>query len=308
MSLALDPTRGLGPELRRRAIDQAGRVKKAAHAIPTDPARGPHAARKEIKKLRALIRLLSRFDEPRASAENERWRLVATSLAGLREAAALVETVDRFLPRIGERDKLRPELLALRGRLEARLAEMAADERFLRALEENCVEAATAGAEALGEISFEGDDARAAELLADGARANWKEARAAMRRAGRRGREDDFHDLRKAVKRHAADREFLRRLWPGEKRRRRRADRLGDVLGELNDVFVIAPLQDELASSRAFSKLLARMRRKLAASALKLARKIFDRRPPKLAGLFAKELANHRPSIPQPAEMTPRAA
>ncbi len=92
----IDPHKSLAGEIRRIVADEISRATADLETARTKPEKGFHETRKRLKKLRALFRLVRSADRAFWSAENIRLRDVARDLAGAREAAALVETVDRL--------------------------------------------------------------------------------------------------------------------------------------------------------------------------------------------------------------------
>jgi CHAD domain-containing protein len=66
-----------------------------------------HDARKSLKKIRAVIRLMSRELGPVAGAENTLFRDLARKLSALRDAAVLVETLDSLKDQLPEGTNLR---------------------------------------------------------------------------------------------------------------------------------------------------------------------------------------------------------
>lgn len=187
-----------------------------------------HAARKEIKKLRALIRLVrpvfAEFD-----SENAVLRDTARALSQLRDSDVMVETAATLdLPKPTQKAILRH----LQGHRDKLLKRKAAN-----AL---CAEAAAA----LGEARAR---ARHWTLTADGFRAlapglTRRLSRASVHLA--RAERDDaeaLHDLRRDIKYHAHHLRLIEPLWPAIlSARRREAERLSELLGKRHDLDVLA--------------------------------------------------------------------
>jgi CHAD domain-containing protein len=242
MSYRIEPGLPVTAEVRRIATSEIEAALEALSASRTTPETGLHACRKRIKKLRALFRLVRAGDEAFCRAENIRYRDIARSLAGAREDTALIETVDRLAKsfpgqtRGGKLDAVRAALVARR---DARAHERSDLEETINAAVYGC----ELGRLALADIALPDEPQAAADMLAEGARKTMRRARRALRAAGKRGRVEDFHDLRKAAKAHWLHVQLLHRFWPPPVRRRRKAlDALGERLGELNDVFVLQGL------------------------------------------------------------------
>lgn len=91
MSYRVRPDRALDGEVHKAAAHQLGK----AIAVLTDRPQGlheaVHAARKNIKRVRALYRLIAPIAREFQQHENDRLRDMARSLSGLRDATALIE-------------------------------------------------------------------------------------------------------------------------------------------------------------------------------------------------------------------------
>jgi CHAD domain-containing protein len=289
MKERIDPSRPLGDEIRRLGGTFIAGAIADLEAARDTPEASYHRCRRKLKRLRALIRLLRPADPGFWRAENARWRDLGRSLAGAREAAALVETVDRLVrddpvrTAGGALDDLRRRLVERHDTMAASMAEGGAG-------------LATALAAAReGQAAFAGcalpDDTRAASrLLAKGSADTLRRAAAACRIARRTGKAEAFHELRKAVKAHQAQLDLLRDLWPKRVRLRLQdLDVLGERLGELNDAEVmrlrlaegaIAASENE---SELLDKLLRRTEKRLRRDSLAAAERLFDLKPGRLS-------------------------
>lgn len=268
---------------------------------------GLHEARRSIKKARALLKLLRAADPDFYAAENIRLRDLARSLAHARDAAALVEAVDRLAL---VRPRCAKALGVLKGLLEKRRDEHVIDDAALRTLIDEGLRRSAQMRRDMDRWRLPGDADAAGAILADGVRANLRLARRSLKRAGGRAADEDFHDLRKAVKAHWTQLGLLRDLWPtkmGEARVRLEA--LGERLGEHNDLAALLALlrsrELDLKRSRriVLCKLVARKKAMLAKSTLKTAHRLFDDRPKRLRPAFAE----HLQTSASPAAEPPRA-
>ncbi len=300
MSLRLDPAGRPDEEMRALLLEQvvaAGETLMGAFAGGRD---GVHEARKRIKRIRAILALTRSADPAFARTEDRRWRDTARLLAGPREAAALVETVERFAAEFPEANR-RGEIDAIRDVLAADREAVAGDAVRLQPAIGAAILSCTEAGAAVREWRLPTEAGPMACVLAKGVRRSWKEAEAAAALASRKSRVDDFHDLRKAVKRHAAHLALLRELWPrDEGRRRRQSERLGELLGELNDIHVLAALigrepsrfPDETARAF-FAGLLDEKAKALAAEAEEMADGLFAERPAKLRRRLRQAFERH---------------
>lgn len=254
------------------ALDHLAR----AHAEPEEHL---HKCRRRLKAVRALLRLVRPGDETFFKAENARYRDVAASLAGPREATALIETVDRLAEAHPRHADLYAGLRAgLAERRKAASEDIAAFASVIDAASATCRQ----GLLRIGALSLPADPNASAAIVAEGVRTGLERARKALASTRSRGKEEDFHDLRKAVKIHAVQFDLLGRLWP-DKTRRKALDELGGKLGELNDLAVLGALlkKDALASEpearAAVEKDMKREGKRLRKECLSAARKLFDK-------------------------------
>jgi hypothetical protein len=262
MSYRIDAGLPLTVEARRVAaeeIDGALRHLVDAHA---DPDKALHNCRKRLKSLRALLRLVRSGHRAFVRREDARYRNVSAWLSGLREAAALIETVDRLAAAYPDRTA-GGALIPVRDKLVLRRNALLEGGMDLAATVDAATEACKAGMRRLDKLSLPDQPESAADVLADGARKTLKRARKALRRLDKDGDATDFHELRKAVKAHTMHLSLLNTLWPPPVRAQRKAfEALGERLGELHDIFVLRALiedQRRPLGDPAEARLLARL-------------------------------------------------
>lgn len=206
----------------------------AVAATPDE--RAVHEARKALKRLRALMRLLDgELGGGARARENAVLRDAARSLSGARDAAVMLSTLDALMTRHPRTLGRRRAVLDLRRRLRAEHARV----------ERDTLAGPGARAEVLGELhalrwrvgAWSLSDRDGIELIeADLARL-YRQGRTRYRRVAR-GKGDRMiamHEWRKRVKdlRYAA--EML-----GQRQLAGRADGLGELLGEEHDLAVLA--------------------------------------------------------------------
>lgn len=292
----IDPHKSLAGEIRRIVADEIARATADLETARTKPEKGFHETRKRLKKLRALFRLVRSADRAFWSAENIRLRDVARDLAGAREAAALVETVDR-LAKEYPREAVGGGLTPIRAALVLRHDRIVAVRTGLDNLIDAAIQAIDESHRAVEGCVMPDDPQAAADILADGAAQALRRATRALELAQEHGREEDFHELRKAVKDHWTHLSTLASFWPKPvKSRRKEIADLAEGLGELNDLFALQTLIDQQDESlgvngdiRLLNRLLKRSQKKLRKQCLKEAARLFDMRPAKLG----RELAGH---------------
>jgi CHAD domain-containing protein len=287
-------------------------------AMPT--AEAVHETRKALKRLRTLVRLLEdQLGEQAAAREQALLRDAGRRLAGARDAEVIVGTLEQLLrrhPRKLARPgvvRLRRRLLAEREQATARLlgdqvvrAQVLADLRGARARMAAWAPTAEAGIAPL-EPAF---------------KRIYRQGRGRYLRASRRkgDRAVAMHRWRKRVKdlRYAA--EALARHDPAAgtragtargrrparkrsaRRRRdlipklaRRADALGELLGEEHDLFLLAQRvrggDCGRGTRRTLLKLISRRHERLRTRAVRDGARLYGRRPKKLLGRFRRAYA-----------------
>lgn len=242
---------------------------------------GVHDARKRIKKLRGLLRLVrGAFKDYRD--ENAQLRDAARTLSGLRDHTAMLETLDRLSARRAEIDGRR--MVPLRRALEARRdAATAADdlpekiEAFREVLRDTRVRAEG------WRLKADGWGA-----LGPGLSLTYARGRAALWHAHKTGRGEDFHELRKRVKYHGYHARLLTPIWPPLMEPfAALLDDLGELLGEQHDLVTFAPIvaASELkADVRAgLEELVVEERCRLEARAFVTGARVFAERPKALS-------------------------
>jgi CHAD domain-containing protein len=257
--LGLAPGENLPEGLRRMALEQADlAIAQLENAEGADGAKAVHETRKAIKRLRTIVRMLSgELGEERCAREQATLRDAAGRLAGARDAEVMLATLEGLIAR-------NPRKLGSRGVVRLRLRlEADRDEAERRMLAPgNKVRVAD-------ELRLFRTRARSWELgnrpgigcIEDGLGRIYRQGRKRYRRAAgkRGGRMRTMHQWRKRAKdmRYAA--EALRRAEPAPnglaklsgkpakradaqarwvRRLARRADDLGELLGEEHDLAV----------------------------------------------------------------------
>lgn len=295
MSFRIDPRLPLTAEVRRIAKGEIEGMLRHLASAADSPDKAMHGCRKRIKRLRALLRLVRAGDPDFIREENARYRDIAASLAGPREAAALIETVDRLAAAFPEHAAAEA-FEVMRGTLKARRRRLLNEDRALAALAEGAAASCRAGLGKIDALALPGDPEQAADVLADGARDTLTKARNALKDAGERGDKEDFHDLRKAVKAHAMHLSLLKKLWPEPiQAQRKQVEALGESLGDLHDIFVMRAMLagdgDPLAGraeTKLIDRLLKRSERRLRKACLKEAGALFSDSPKRAVKQLAR--------------------
>jgi len=245
MSYRIRPDKELTKEVVRVATAQYEKAIDILYHETNGRYQAVHDARKRFKRLRGLFRLV-RDGQPEVCArENDRVRDIAKTLSMVRDATALVETLDRLLE-FDATDENEVVLGAIRGRLAGRRDRIAAGETDLSGKILAAIAACEEGIEALGDFDLPQKPDKAAALLASGAAKNYARAVNAFKTAKKTGDPADWHDLRKRVKYHWMHVQLLSPAWPGEMAIRADiSDLAGEALGDDHD---LAHLEDVIAA------------------------------------------------------------
>jgi len=268
---------GLRRVARGRTAKAAERLREAGGG---DLADSIHGARKDLKKLRAVLRLLrDQLGKKSYRAQNRRYRDAGRLLSDSRDAEVKVETLDDLEQRFGDEF---PSAVA---------------EPWRRDLErERYAAVADAGGElaerierAAKEIDAGRDEIAAWSLGKD----SWKLVEPGMLEAYAKGREalaevrkepsaERVHEWRKRAKDFWYQLRILRELWPevlGETADQ--AHDLADLLGDHHDLAVLA---DDLESRdtvdpEAIAALIARRQDELLGQAVSIGERLYAEKP-----------------------------
>ncbi len=237
MAYRLDARETLPQGIRRIVSEQLdGAVEGLRTATDDERDWAVHDARKRLKKSRAVLRLVrDEVGSKTYDRENQALRDVGRSLSPSRDAAVLVESVDR----LGEHVPLaRRSLAPLRAVLEQRRREAAG-----RALDEGGALATAAGEIEEIRARVEGWRLRrdGFAALEDGLRRTYRRGSKRFAEAREDPTDERMHDARKRVKDLWYHARILRPVWPGPMDQLVGAtDELGDRLGEDHDLAVLA--------------------------------------------------------------------
>lgn len=252
-----------------------------AGAIPSEQA--VHETRKALKRLRALVRLLrGELGDKQLARESAALRDVGRRLAGARDAEVMLGTLDGLLERHPRKLRRRRAIRKLRARL---LLER--DRAVARTLGD-----AASRAEVLGELrairvrvaAWQLPDRPGIETVEVGLERIYRDGRRRYRRAarGKGDRARALHEWRKRVK----DLRYAAEVLDRRGKLARRADALGEALGEEHDLAVLAALirRRKLArkSRKTILKLISRRRAELRARSLREGARLYRPRPNEL--------------------------
>jgi CHAD domain-containing protein len=270
-----------------------------------DSAELVHEARKAIKRMRALARLLrDELGEQEFARVDSSLRSAGRRLAGARDADVRLATLRELIER-------HPQALAPSGKSPngngsrregiRRLAEQLQRER-LHSSQPSDID------EVLADIAAMRDQLARWSLvdtdfgtLSPGLRRVYREGRHRYLRCAREhGREEqDVHDWRKRVKSlyYALDMLGAKKA-KGARRATRRADRLGDLLGSEHDLWMLCTYVEDhpqafgsdAAAMAELLKLIEQRRRRLRKRALALGARLYKRKPGKFTRRIGRAL------------------
>jgi CHAD domain-containing protein len=246
-----------------------------------DLASAIHDARKDLKKLRSLLRLVrADIGKRQYRAENSRYRDAARLLAVARDAEVKLETLaalrERYPDEAPAADVLQRALEGER----ARVAGDAADPELRRRLDE-AAETIAAGAAEVDDWML-GDDGF--DLLRTGLERSYRRGRDGLRSLGDDPTDYELHEWRKRVKDLWYQLRLLRSVWPAAlKGPVEAADELADLLGDHHDLALLIDDTRVRGSGdlelAALTGLARRRQRELLDAALPIAERLYAEKP-----------------------------
>ena len=209
MGYRLIPDEALSRGLKRIARDEIDEA--IAHLSAKDHSKRDHSiheARKSIKKLRGLLRMLAPVLGPSAKTDIAVLGELGRALSEFRDAAALIETVD-LLAQHSRGPQVWEQLADVRRTLRRR-AEKTCNRTDLR----SSLEHGIVGLRRLkrGTASWKLGDGF--DAIAPGLKRSFRRGKKALRKAREEQSAERFHDLRKRVKDRWYQARVLESLWP----------------------------------------------------------------------------------------------
>jgi CHAD domain-containing protein len=262
-------------------------IERLAGDTDEDLGTAVHETRKSLKRLRALARLArDELGDEAYRRENVAFRDAGRRLAGARDSQVLLETLDALTDRYPgqappERfERFKRTLVGQHGAAQRRLHEGVAVAQVLSELRRARARVGD------WHLEREGFDA-----LAPGFRRIYRRGRRAYRTARREPSTEHLHELRKRAKYLWYAAQIIRAAAPKKmKRIARRAHELSNLIGEDHDLALLAQRvnerRDRFADETAAGELAAlveRRRAELQREALDLGRRLFRKKPRKVA-------------------------
>jgi CYTH domain-containing protein/CHAD domain-containing protein len=273
---------GAADGIRRVALDRAGKaLEELGEVGEGDSAAAIHSARKDLKKLRAVLRLVrGSLDREAFATENRRYRDAGRLLGASRDAEVKLQTLTALEERFGEdfpsgpAGSWRRQLDRDRERLAGPGAGGAGPriERARAAIE--------AGVEEIPHWSLRHDSWK---LIGPGLKRSYGRGRREMKRTLADPSPENAHQWRKRAKDAWYQLRLLRRAWaPLLDETADQAHELADLLGDHHDLAVLGEdLGDrhEVERREAFEALIERRQEELVAAALELGRRFYAEKP-----------------------------
>jgi CHAD domain-containing protein len=259
--------------LKRIARDEVDNA--VSHLTEKDPAKldfAVHEARKSIKKLRGLMRMLSPVLGPESESDIEALGQVGRMLSELRDAAALVEAVDLLRSHTRNAHSLE-QLADLRRHLQKRSRETV-ERTDVRIVCEQAIIQLRHVKRSLAAWTFEdGFDA-----IGPGLKRSLRRGKKALQLATEEPSPDAFHKLRKRVKDRWYQVRILESLWhPPTPSPEKALKELQEDLGDDHNLYVLRSFVPQDAA--ALLRLLDRTQGKLRRKSLQAAAALYAHRP-----------------------------
>lgn len=234
----LDPAKPLSrsvPALARAHLDAAiEQLDEQRNGIET----AVHQARKHLKRVRALIRLVEHCDPKHLKPIRRALSEAARGLSEVRDATALVECADglaSYLEGRNASDMAHP----LKEAVERRRDLLALEAPSPKRLTDPVIAACRKAAHDIDKASF-GDHEDAAVVLSEGRSRNHRKARSTLDVCHHGGHPEAFHDLRKCAQATVFQAGFLSEAWPfAMAAEAAEAKALTDILGHEHDLEVL---------------------------------------------------------------------
>lgn len=283
----LQTDEGVAEGVRRVARGRAEKALERLGSADADEqlAGAVHGARKDLKKLRALLRLLrEELGADLFKAESRRCRDAGRLLSGPRDAQVKLETL------IALREAAAGELLAAEtalweSELEAERDAAVAALREESAELERAREEIAAGRERIGEWPLRHDGWK---LVGPGLRRSYRDGRRGMKAVRKGFAAEDVHAWRKRVKDLWHQLWLIREAWPAPlAATAEAAHELAELLGDHHDLAVLA---EDLGSrwgvsgKASFEAAIERRQHELLAAALAIGSRLYAEKPAAFSG------------------------
>jgi CHAD domain-containing protein len=279
-SFELTRDEGLAAGLTRVATERAEKaLERLRESSAGEAADAVHGARKDMKKLRTVLRLLrDELGSKIYKVENARFRDAARALSETRDAEVKLETLDA----LAEHEEALPaEAVESWRKILDRDREAATNAARDEPAVAEAISLLEAGLEGICDWKLEGDSWK---LLDDALTRTYRRGRRAMKAAAKRRGEADFHEWRKRAKDLWYELRLFSGTWPGPlEATAEEAHRLTELLGDHHDLAILREdlRQRNLGEGETVSleAAIGRRQEALAADAFPLSRRLYAERP-----------------------------
>lgn len=270
-----------GEGLLRIALGKADEAREGLRRanVGSDPTDEVHAVRKDLKKLRAALRMVrTGLGSKRFGSQNELYRSAGRELSGTRDAEVKAETLEALIDQFGD-EMPGEETMAWRSALAEERDHAIAGMKDDRAPIEDALAAVEKGREKLArrELRVSGSD------LLDGLGVSYAAGREAMKAARKERSDESFHEWRKRAKDLWYQLRIVKKSWePMVGEIADSAHELADYLGDHHD---LAVLKEDLADrdfgeeTEELQKAIDARQKQLTKSAFKLGERLYAEKP-----------------------------
>jgi CHAD domain-containing protein len=281
-SYGLTRDEGLATGLSRVAAGRAESALERLHASSVgevETADAVHGARKDMKKLRAVLRLLrDELGKKLYRRENARFRDAARALSQTRDAEMKLETLDALAE---HEDGLPAEAVESWRKILARDREAAANAARDEPAVEEAISLIEAGLRGIEGWELEGDSWQMVDAAVV---RTYRRSRRTLKAAEKDRGEAEFHEWRKRAKDLWYELRLFSAAWSGPlEATADEAHKLSDLLGDHHD---LAVLREDLhernlgeGETVALEAAISRRQEELAAEAFPLGRRLYAERP-----------------------------
>ncbi|MDZ7753403.1 MAG: CHAD domain-containing protein [Gammaproteobacteria bacterium] len=270
--------------VRRIALEQMEQARDELGDEDMASAAAVHQARKRLKKIRALLRLVRPvLGKGRYGAENRRFRDLGRALSGPRDAEVMVATLEALREDLPAEHAV-PPFAGLHGHLVA-----ARDAAYQNSgtLDDHKADVAKALEEARRAVTEWPLEGHGFGMLGPGLKRAYGRGRKTLDAAMTDPTDSRFHDWRKRAKDHWYHSRLLKKTWPDIMGCRARVlKELSDLLGDDHDLAVFNAMLDHLPDGVATTSELDRLRHRVAErqatlrrQALALGRRVYAEKP-----------------------------
>ena len=245
MAYRLRPVKPFTAEFRSVAESQLSQAIHYLEDQPDGPHEAVHDARKRFKRVRALYRLIQLDAGDFRTRENARIRDMAQTLSAVRDATALVETVDYLSGHAASAEET-AALAAASTALTERRDRIASEQHDLPSKMAAAARTCRTAIAALDELDLDDDPRRTAKRLAKAWKKQRRKAVKALGGCEEHADGEVYHDLRKCGQTYWMHLSLLGDIWPSAMlAKQRQAKELVDLLGHEHDLSVLTSLVNE---------------------------------------------------------------